>query len=119
MSHITTHILDASTGRPASDVGVVLSAITGVSALAETPGAVLAHGTTDTDGRLAIGPDALDPGDYSLTFLTGEYFARTGTRTFHPFISVTFSVDVADGSPQHLHVPLLLSPFAYSTYRGS
>jgi 5-hydroxyisourate hydrolase len=72
------------------------------------------------DGRLALGPERLPAGDYMLTFLTGEYFAARSVPTFYPHITVTFSVEVADdGSSRHYHVPLLLSPFAYSTYRGS
>jgi 5-hydroxyisourate hydrolase len=111
VSRLTTHVLDAATGEPAAGVAVALTAASGSAA-----GAVLAEGTTDDDGRLALAPERLDAGDYSLTFLTGEYFAARGTATFHPYVTVTFTVD---GSGRHLHVPLLLSPFAYSTYRGS
>lgn len=116
-THLTTHILDAATGDPAVGVGVVLTAASGESFVAEIPGAVIDHGATDADGRLALGPEALSPGDYTLTFLTGEYFAARDTPTFHPYITVHFRVE--DGAHRHLHVPLLLSPFAYSTYRGS
>jgi len=120
MTHVTTHILDAATGRPAAGVRVALAAASGDSILAEVPGAIIAHGMTDADGRLGMGPDELAPGDYTLTFLTGEYFAAQRTPTFYPFVTVTFSVDLADdGTSHHLHVPLLVSPFAYSTYRGS
>ena len=110
-SHLTTHVLDASSGTPAQNVVVSLAR--------HLPGggtAGVAQGFTDADGRLAIGPDELAPGDYTLTFLTGEYFARQGTPTFYPFVTVTFTVEDTD---RHYHVPLLLSPFAYSTYRGS
>ena len=120
MTHVTTHVLDAATGSPAVGVGVALAAASGDSVVAEAAGAIIAHGVTDADGRLAIGPERLEPGDYTLTFLTGEYFAALGTPTFYPFVTVTFIVeDAADGTSPHLHVPLLLSPFAYSTYRGS
>ena len=120
MTHVTTHILDAATGQPAAGVGVALAAASGDAVVAEVPGAIIAHGVTDADGRLSLGPDQLAPGVYTLTFLTGEYFAEQGTATFYPFVTVTFIVDVADdGTSRHLHVPLLLSPFAYSTYRGS
>jgi 5-hydroxyisourate hydrolase len=119
-AHLTTHILDASIGEPAAGVGVVLTAASGESFVAEVPGAIIDHGATDADGRLALGPERLAAGDYTLTFLTGEYFSSRGVATFHPFITVHFSVEVAgDGSSRHYHVPLLLSPFAYSTYRGS
>jgi 5-hydroxyisourate hydrolase len=106
MSHLTTHILDGATGRPAADVEV---------ALRDAEGVVVASGRTGTDGRLALGPDALEAGVYALEFQTGAYFAARGTATFYPFVSIPFTV--ADAP--HYHVPLLLSPFAYSTYRGS
>lgn len=115
-THVTTHVLDASAGLPASGVGVVLAAAAGETAVAEVAGAVVAHGVTGDDGRAALGPERLDAGDYTLTFLTGEYFAARGVDTFYPFVTVTFIVEEDGG---HVHVPLLLSPFAYSTYRGS
>ena len=108
MSHITTNILDAATGRPAAGVPV---------ALLDTAGIEIAAGVTDDNGRIAeLGPEQLDSGAYRLTFATGEYFQRTGTETFYPIVSIEFSVT---DSEQHYHVPLLISPFAYSTYRGS
>ncbi|WP_431795944.1 hydroxyisourate hydrolase [Microbacterium enclense] len=106
MTHLTTHVLDAATGTPAAGVGVTL---------ARLGGETIAEGTTDADGRLAIGPDRLADGDYSLTFGTGAYFRDRGVASFHPVATVAFTVS-GEG---HLHVPLLLSPFAYSTYRGS
>lgn len=109
-AHLTTHVLDAATGKPAPGVGL---------SLAEASGAVVATGTTDADGRAGLGPELLSPGAYALTFATGAYFAARGTDTFYPSVTVAFRVDVADTSGRHLHVPLLLSPFAYSTYRGS
>lgn len=115
-AHVTTHVLDAATGRPAVGVGVVLAAASGATVVAETSGAIIAHGETDADGRASLGPERLEPGSYTITFLTGEYFAAQDTSTFYPFVTVTFTVG-DDG--RHLHVPLLLSPFAYSTYRGS
>ena len=117
-SHLTTHVLDAATGTPAVGVGIVLTAASGESFIAEAPGTVLAHGATDVDGRLALGPDTLPDGDYTLTFLTGEYFAAREVPTFYPFITVHFRVE-AGGEQRRYHVPLLVSPFAYSTYRGS
>ena len=75
----------------------------------------IAEGVTDADGRLALGPERLEDGTYTLTFSTGAYFAARGVETFYPAVLVTFSVD----GDRHYHVPLLLSPFAYSTYRGS
>ena len=110
MSHLTTHVLDAATGRPATGVGVTLARVA-------DPGGVapIAEGVTDADGRLALGPDRLEDGVHTLTFATGAYFAAREVETFYPAAIVTFTV-AGDG---HLHVPLLLSPFAYSTYRGS
>ncbi|MBW9111376.1 hydroxyisourate hydrolase [Microbacterium ureisolvens] len=108
MSQITTHVLDAAVGGPARGVGVALTA---------AGGAEIASGVTDEAGRISdLGPDRLEEGEYRLTFATGKYFARTGRATFYPVVSIDFSV-ADDG--QHYHVPLLLSPFAYSTYRGN
>ncbi len=115
MTHLTTHILDAATGTPAAGVEVTLAAQR--AGLHKT---TMAEGVTDADGRLALGPELLDAGDYTLTFRTGAYFAAQGVESFYPFVTVTFTVEVADdGTSRHYHVPLLLSPFAYSTYRGS
>lgn len=107
MSHLTTHVLDASRGLPAAGVGV---------ALHDATGALVATGTTDADGRIgALGPDALAPGDYRLTFETAAYFEALSVPTFYPRVTIDFTV----GDAVHYHVPVLLSPFAYSTYRGS
>lgn len=103
---LSTHVLDAARGRPAAGVSVRL----------ERDGAVLAEAETDDDGRvrdLGAGPAA---GTYRLTFATGDYFAATGQEGFYPEVVVAFTVT---DPAQHHHVPLLLSPFAYSTYRGS
>ena len=80
-------------------------------------GAPLGTARTNDDGRVPeLGPETLDPGDYRITFGTGEYFAGRNQATFYPRVVVEFTV--AQGQ-QHYHVPLLLSPFAFSTYRGS
>ena len=106
MSAVTTHVLDAATGRPAAGVAVRLEG-SGVTAQART----------DDDGRVrALGPDELAPGDYRLVFDTGSWFRASGTPAFYPEVVVAFTVTEASG---HYHVPLLLSPFAFSTYRGS
>ncbi|WP_284252457.1 hydroxyisourate hydrolase [Litorihabitans aurantiacus] len=105
------HVLDAATGRPASGVAVVLT---------DEGGAEIARGETDADGRAGLGPARLAAGTYELAFATGAYFAARGVAAFHPRVRVTFALaDEADGSPRHHHVPLLLSPFSYTTYRGS
>jgi 5-hydroxyisourate hydrolase len=107
MSHLTTHVLDAATGLPA--VGIAVE-------LADPRGLPVDAAVTDADGRASVGPDVLAPGDYTLAFRTGAYFATRGVEAFYPVVTVAFTVDA---SGRHLHVPLLLSPFAYSTYRGS
>ena len=113
MSAITTHVLDTARGRPAQGVAVVLERVQAASS------APLGRGATDADGRLrdllpAGAP--LEPGSYRLVFDTGAYFRAQGTEAFYPRVAVDF--EVRDGA-QHFHVPLLLSPFGYSTYRGS
>lgn len=111
VSFITTHVLDAATGTPAQDVAVQLFAQRG------DEWALIAEAATDTDGRARhLGPESLASGVYRLRFDTGAYFAARGTATFFPEAVLTFTIDEAAA---HYHVPLLLSPFAYSTYRGS
>lgn len=111
VSHITTHILDTATGTPATSVNVELHARNGQT------WSQIATGTTDTDGRVKeLGPEKLPSGTYQLRFNTGAYFASINTETFFPEVSLTFTVQQ---SQDHYHVPLLLSPFAYSTYRGN
>lgn len=108
MSHVTAHVLDASAGRPAEGVAVTLS---------DAFGTVLAEATTNADGRVTdLGPDALDPGTYEVRFASGDHFAAQGVACFHPYVPVVFTVEAGQA---HYHVPLLLSPFAYTTYRGS
>jgi len=110
-SHITTHVLDSVTGRPAVKVAVVLEQrVTG-------GWRELAAGDTDADGRISeLGPEALPAGRYRVTFDTGSYFAARDLATFYPHVTIVFELD---DEAAHYHVPLLLSPFAYSTYRGS
>jgi 5-hydroxyisourate hydrolase len=111
MSTVTTHVLDTSLGQPAAGVPVRLEYLAGG---APTP---VARASTDGDGRVReLGPDELRPGTYRVVFDTGAYFARSGQRTFYPEVTISFRIE-ADGG--HYHVPLILSPFAYSTYRGS
>jgi 5-hydroxyisourate hydrolase len=111
LSGITTHVLDTSRGCPAAGVPVVLERAV------DSGWQSVGHDTTDADGRAR---DLLSsaPGDgrYRLTFDTGAYFSAIGEAGFYPEVSVTFVV--AHGE-DHYHVPLLLSPFGYSTYRGS
>lgn len=102
---LSTHVLDAGTGRPAAGVRVELHSLTDH----------LYSSVTDADGRVRdLGAPAA--GVYQLVFDTGGYFSGLGIATFYPEVIVTF--EVTDAAAHH-HVPLLLSPFAYSTYRGS
>ena len=111
MSAITTHVLDTALGRPAAGVPVRLEHVT------EGNPRVLADATTNDDGRVPkLGPDRVEAGTYRLTFHVAAYAAATGQSCFFPEVSLTFTL--ADPA-QHYHVPLLLSPFAYSSYRGS
>jgi 5-hydroxyisourate hydrolase len=112
-SPITTHVLDTSRGSPAAGVGVTLDH-------APRPGVWtrVGQGTTDSDGRLRtlLAAGALQVGTYRITFDTGGYFGAQGVTTFWGDIAIEFVI--ADAS-SHYHVPLLVSPFGYSTYRGS
>jgi 5-hydroxyisourate hydrolase len=105
VSLVTTHVLDTATGRPAKGIAVRFET---------AEGKPIADGRTDDDGRIRdLGPETLDPGAYRLVFDTGAYL---GPDAFFPEVALTFRI--SDGTAHH-HVPLLLSPFAYSTYRGS
>ncbi len=109
-NRISTHVLDTSTGRPAAGIPVSLQV------LGEMDWRELGAGTTDSDGRVSdLGPDTLAAGDYRLEFSTGAHFAAAGTPSFFPSVTVEFRI----AEEGHYHVPLLISPFAYSTYRGS
>jgi 5-hydroxyisourate hydrolase len=108
MSHVTTHVLDAALGTPAVGIAV---------ALIGPDGALVASGQTDVDGRVSeLGPSELSAGEYRLEFQTGAYFAAAARPAFYPRVTIAFLIT---DTAQHYHVPLLLSPFAYSTYRGS
>jgi 5-hydroxyisourate hydrolase len=113
-SPITTHILDTARGKPAAGVPVTLD----VRAPDHT-WKRLGAGSTDADGRLrSLVPEgaALERAVYRITFDTGHYFRALGVEGFYPEASVVFEVRAAG---EHYHVPLLLNPFGYSTYRGS
>ena len=110
---ISTHILDLSSGKPAAGVRVVLTSVE------DGHRTTVAAGVTDAHGRLQdLLPKSrkLEAEIYELTFETGTYFTTRGVFPFHPRISVTFEVTDPE---QHHHVPLLISPFGYTTYRGS
>ncbi|PPF42278.1 hydroxyisourate hydrolase [Pseudoclavibacter sp. AY1F1] len=115
-SQITSHVLDSSVGLAAAGIRIRLRSLSGQE---------LGEAVTDADGRVAdLGPALLPAGTYELVFETGAYFAARGVDTFYPHIAVAITVAAAtevsgDGAAPHYHVPLLLSPFAYSTYRGT
>ena len=103
---VSTHVLDAVHGRPAAGMTVRLLDERGV----------VASGVTDADGRCRLTEEATAAGAHRLVFGTGEWSAAQGQDTFWPEVVLTFAVREPT---EHHHVPLLLSPFAYSTYRGS
>jgi 5-hydroxyisourate hydrolase len=109
---VSTHVLDASAGTPAAGVAVTLSRF--------GPGwSEVESGVTGADGRHRF-VASTTPGMYRLTFATGGYFTARAVPAFYPEVTITFTVAGATGGEAgHFHVPLLLSPFAYSTYRGS
>ena len=112
MTGITTHVLDTSRGRPAAGVAVRLEHLHAVNYWRP-----VGRGVTDADGRLrTLLTQAPVPGMYRLAFETAGYFRQQAARAFYPEILITF--EVVEGEP-HYHVPLLLSPFGYSTYRGT
>jgi 5-hydroxyisourate hydrolase len=113
MSQITTHVLDISIGRPAAGVPVILEVEKAGGEWKE-----LNRGATDNNGRLGdlMAPGSLKQATYRLTFDTRTYFASRKVETLHPQVSIVFEVRHAN---EHYHIPLLLSPFGYSTYRGS
>lgn len=113
MSAITTHVLDTAKGVPAKGIVISLESLQGER------WEKLARGETNNDGRLLnILPKSrvLEKGTYRLTFMVGDYFANLGLKSFYHEIPIVFKIDNPD---QHYHVPLLLNPFGYSTYRGS
>jgi 5-hydroxyisourate hydrolase len=113
MSQITTHVLDISLGRPAANVDIMLEA-----KVAGGEWMFIGRGSTDSDGRLkdlTIGK-TLELGAHRLTFETGAYFALRQIEGLYPQVIIVF--DVKDRR-DHYHIPLLLSPYGYSTYRGS
>jgi 5-hydroxyisourate hydrolase len=114
MSLITSHVLDTTLGKPAQGLAVVVEISDGPERWTE-----LARGVTDNNGRIT----EFDPPQgvlkrqvYRLRFSTGAYFAAICVRTFYPEVVVVVEID---DPAQHYHIPLLLSPFGYSTYRGS
>lgn len=109
MSTISTHVLDTSLGKPAAGIRVTL----------RRDNTLLGSGTTDDDGRvrdLVEKGSALTEGEYTLSFAVSDYFAKTRRDSFYGDVQISFRIGAGS---EHYHVPLLLSPFGYSTYRGS
>jgi 5-hydroxyisourate hydrolase len=114
---ISTHVLDAANGAPAEGMELRLERL-GAEGSDSGTSSVIGTGVTNSDGRCPELTDglALQPGEYRIRFETAAWFARSSTPAFYPVVEVVFHVTDAAA---HYHVPLLLSPFAYSTYRGS
>lgn len=111
---ITTHVLDTARGRPAAGMAVVLEQSVGLHEWR-----TIGYGETDADGRLrSLMPEGtpLTVAVYRLVFDTRHYFERQGTAAFYPHVIVVFQTTAGEG---HYHVPLLVGPFGYTTYRGS
>lgn len=108
MSYLSAHVLDAAAGRPAAGVSVTLS---------DADDTVVATARTNDDGRVGdLGPDRLEAGTYRVSFGVGDYFAGRDVECFYPEVTVHFRTAADQG---HYHIPLLLSPYSYTTYRGS
>ena len=110
---LTTHVLDTASGRPAAGLPIMLERSV------EGAFVFVGSGTTNEDGRLdepLVSDDGWASGVYRIRFDTGAYFSANGTPGFYPYVEVVFEVQNPD---EHHHVPLLLSPYGYSTYRGS
>ena len=108
IARLSTHVLDTAVGRPAAEVPVVLTG---------ADGTVLGTGTTDADGRVAqLNDEPLVPGDHAVTIDVADHVARTHGTVFHPRITVHVRLD---GGREHYHVPVLASPYSYTTYLGS
>ena len=112
MSQITTHVLDTSKGIPAKGIAISLEGFN------NGDWTELTKGITDDDGRISdlLAQDTLlEPGNYRMVFQTGDYFTAEGIDGFYPTVTIVFTTE----DTSHYHIPLLLNPFGYSTYRGS
>ncbi len=115
--YLTTHVLDTATGLPASGMRIVLSRVSGDTMT------VIAETTTNSDGRTdspILPQDSFETGTYELMFYAGDYLRRTGNAGDEPLFldMIPIRFGMADAAA-HYHVPLLLSPYSYGTYRGS
>lgn len=113
MSQITTHVLDTAIGKPAQGIDLTLSRFV------NNEWKLLGGGTTNSDGRVSdlLSDDKiLEAGRYKVLFVTEQYFKNQNIEAFYPYAEIVFDIV---GNGEHYHIPLLLSPFGYSTYRGS
>jgi len=113
MSQITTHVLDTSKGTPAEGIKITLQSPTG-----EDQWKDITSGVTNSDGRISDFLPAdkiIEPGVYRMLFDTKTYFEKNDVRGFYPSVTIIFEIF----DTEHYHVPLLLNPYGYSTYRGS
>ncbi|MCF6361632.1 MAG: hydroxyisourate hydrolase [Cyclobacteriaceae bacterium] len=113
MSQITTHVLDTALGKPAEGIKIILQRPKGDNEWED-----IASGVTNSDGRIAQFMEkdqVIAPGIYRMFFETKAYFKKLGIKGFYPEVPVIFEIT----DTEHYHIPLLLSPFGYSTYRGS
>ena len=113
MSQITTHVLDTAIGKPAEGIDITLSHFV------DGKWDLIGGGTTNIDGRssdLLPNEVVLKEGRYKVLFVTEGYFNRQKIAAFYPYAEIVFDIS---GDGEHYHIPLLLSPFGYSTYRGS
>lgn len=116
---LSTHVLNTTTGLPAAGLAFALfSAVSNAASDSTSDTApAIETGTTDADGRYRF-TALLDPGAYRIRFATADYF--DGAATLYPYVDITFTIsDERGGTHGHLHIPLLLSPYGYSTYQGS
>ena len=112
MNQITTHVLDTSKGLPAEGLNISLQRPTGEDTWED-----ICSGIKNDDGRVPGFMDGItiEPGVYRMLFDTKSYFDNSGTKGFYPYAPIVFEIT----DTEHYHIPLLLNPFGYSTYRGS
>jgi 5-hydroxyisourate hydrolase len=118
MSQITTHILDTALGKPARGIEVILFEQSEEIMEGNASWRQIALGSSDQDGRISdlLKKDAqVEPGIYKIRFETQEYFNKLSCQTFYPYVEIIFRIT----NYEHYHIPLLLNPFGYSTYRGT
>ncbi|KAK4025138.1 5-hydroxyisourate hydrolase [Daphnia magna] len=112
-SPLTTHVLNTATGKPANDMQIMLHRMK-----PDSSWEILREGKTNEDGRLPglLAKEEFSAGMYKMFFDTSSYFKEMNISTFYPYVEVIFNIV---NTSEHYHVPLLVSPFGYSTYRGS